>query len=186
MQVIGISNEPVQTIENFIADQGITFPVLRDNASVYGRYNIPGGQSPYPRDYIIDENGIIQMAKTEYDPGTMINIIESLLTVQVAIEDEAPVIPTAIKVYPSYPNPFNSTVTIQFELYQPDQVSIRIFDINGRLQTALIDGQTLNGGIHTYQWQTRNNTGSILASGLYIIEIATATEQHRLKTLLIK
>ena len=176
----------MHTIENFIADQGITFPVLHDNASVYGRYNIPGGQSPYPRDYIIDENGIIQMAKTEYDPGTMINIIESLLTGLVMIEDEAPVIPAVIKVYPSYPNPFNSAVTIQFELYQPDQVSIRIFDINGRLLTALIDRRVLTGGMHTYHWQPGKNTGSILASGLYIIEIATTTQQHRQKTLLIK
>lgn len=186
MQVIGISNEPIQTIENFIADQGITFPVLHDNASVYGSYNIPGSQSPYPRDYIIDKNGIIQMAKTEYDPGTMINIIESLLVGQVNTDDESSVIPAGIEVYPSYPNPFNSAVTIQFELYRPDQVSIRIIDITGRLLNTLIDEQSLASGLHTYHWQPGINTGKSLASGLYVIEIATTTEQQRLKTLLIK
>lgn len=53
--MIGISNEPVSTITKFIEDQGITFPVLHDVAGIYSKYNIPGGQSPYPRDFIMDK-----------------------------------------------------------------------------------------------------------------------------------
>tara|TARA_B100000315_G_C14595477_1_gene598847 strand:- start:14280 stop:15620 length:1341 start_codon:yes stop_codon:yes gene_type:complete len=84
--VLGISSHSINTLEDFIEDQGITFPVLHDNNGVYGQYNITGGQSPYPRDFIIDQSGIIQYADTEYDPGTMINVIESLFVNEIAIE----------------------------------------------------------------------------------------------------
>jgi len=147
---------------------------------------ITGGQSPYPRDFIIDENGFILMAKTECDPGTMINIIESILGDHVATDDKTMVIPGEIRVYPSYPNPFNSTVTMRFELFQSDQVSIRIFDINGRLQSIIMNEQIFNSGMHTYRWKAVKAGGTSLASGLYIIEITTTTFQHQQKILLIK
>ncbi|MCK5346964.1 MAG: redoxin domain-containing protein, partial [Candidatus Heimdallarchaeota archaeon] len=92
LQVIGISNEPESTILKFIEDQGITFPVLRDMTGTYSKYNIPGGQSPYPRDFIIDKHGVIQFAKTEYDPGSMITIIDELLLDNSTVSVTEPVI----------------------------------------------------------------------------------------------
>ncbi len=77
--VLGISNQSIPDLQSFIQDQGITFPVLHDVSGVYGDYNLPGGQSPYPRDFIVDQQGTLQYANTEYDPGTMTMIIESLL-----------------------------------------------------------------------------------------------------------
>jgi hypothetical protein len=77
--VLGISNQSIPEIQQFIEDQGITFPVLHDDANVYHDYNLPGGQSPYPRDFVVDQQGILQYASAEYDPGSMIMIIESLL-----------------------------------------------------------------------------------------------------------
>lgn len=52
---------------------------MHDADGTYFEYNIPGGVSPYPRDFIIDENGIVLLAKTEYESGVMINMLEDLL-----------------------------------------------------------------------------------------------------------
>jgi hypothetical protein len=38
-----------------------------------------GGQSPFPLDYIIDQEGIIRYVATEYDPEEIIQVIEELL-----------------------------------------------------------------------------------------------------------
>jgi hypothetical protein len=77
--VLGISSERIADIQDFIEDQGITFPVLHDPIFLYYEYNLPGGQSPYPRDFVVDRDGIIQYANPEFDPGGMIQVIESLL-----------------------------------------------------------------------------------------------------------
>lgn len=60
-------------------NNGLTFPLLRDTQSVYNQYYIPGGQSPYPRDIIIDREGIIQYTNNEYDGATMLLIVQQLL-----------------------------------------------------------------------------------------------------------
>ena len=77
--VVGISNLPAEVIQQFGQENGITFPLLRDTWSVYSQYYIPGGISPYPRDFIIDQNGIIQYANNEYDGATMELIVQQLL-----------------------------------------------------------------------------------------------------------
>ncbi len=46
---------------------------------MYGDYYIPGGQSPYPRDFIIDQVGIVRYANNEYDITAMIAVVESLM-----------------------------------------------------------------------------------------------------------
>ncbi|MFQ6609000.1 MAG: peroxiredoxin family protein, partial [Fidelibacterota bacterium] len=38
--VLGISNQPISTIQQFIEDQGITFPVLQDINNTYTHYNL--------------------------------------------------------------------------------------------------------------------------------------------------
>ena len=42
-------------------------------------YYLPNDGSPYPRDFIIDQNGIIQYANNEIDTAWMLSIIEDLL-----------------------------------------------------------------------------------------------------------
>ena len=76
---MGISSLPAPAIQQFGEENGLTYPLLRDVSSVYSDYSIPGGQSPYPRDFIIDGNGIIQYANNEYDAATMVLIVQQLL-----------------------------------------------------------------------------------------------------------
>ena len=61
---------------------GITFLVLNDETgTVASHYRPPegAGSSPYPLDFIVDQSGTIRYWKTEYDPVSMIGIIEELL-----------------------------------------------------------------------------------------------------------
>jgi hypothetical protein len=78
--LLGISDQPLAVILPFIEDQGVTFPILHDISGVYHDYNLPEGQSPFPRDFIVDQRGTIRYANVEYDPGAMVIEIESLLS----------------------------------------------------------------------------------------------------------
>ena len=86
--LVGISNTNNQNIiNNFIEENGLTFPILFDSGSpggvqggdTYDLYYMPNDGSPYPRDFIIDQDGIIAYANNEIDTAWMLSVIDDLL-----------------------------------------------------------------------------------------------------------
>ena len=83
--VIGISN--TMNVGNFINENSLTFPILFDPGSnggvdggnTYDLYYLPNDGSPYPRDFIVNTEGILEYANNEIDIAWMISIIEELL-----------------------------------------------------------------------------------------------------------
>ena len=65
----------------------MTFPILYDTGSpggvqggdVYDLYYMPNDGSPYPRDFIIDQDGIIAYANNEIDTAWMLSVLDDLL-----------------------------------------------------------------------------------------------------------
>ena len=88
VQMVGISNTNNQTIiSNFIEENSLTFPILYDSGSsggvqggdTYDLYYMPNDGSPYPRDFIINQEGIIAYANNEIDTEWMLSIIYDLI-----------------------------------------------------------------------------------------------------------
>ena len=86
--MLGIINTSSQNqIDNFVTENSITFPILFDPGSpggvqggdTYNDYYMPNDGSPYPRDFIIDQEGIIQYANNEIDTEWMLFVINELL-----------------------------------------------------------------------------------------------------------
>jgi len=67
-----------------------------------------------------------------------------------------------------YPNPFNPTVNIEYSLSSQQRVLIEVFDVLGRSVRKLVDGNQ-NPGEHKIIWDGKDNSGSTLASGIYLI-----------------
>lgn len=65
----------------------------------------------------------------------------------------------------SYPNPFNSKMTITYSIPQNGNVNIEIFDVLGRKITTLVDEDKLKG---TYNVEFSNNN---LSSGVYLVKL---------------
>ena len=180
-------------INTFISDQGITFPVLHDRSSVYYVYQLAGGQSPYPRDFIIDQFGTIQFASTEYDPGAMITIIERLLdSTKVKTEPKQSSAPDRFVLRQNYPNPFNPLTTVEFDLPQAANVSLVVYDLMGREVAVIVSGRRAPG-LHTAVWNGRDAKDQELTSGIYIARLlveptARAMPKHSqsIKMLLLK
>ncbi|HET9253516.1 MAG TPA: FlgD immunoglobulin-like domain containing protein [Candidatus Eisenbacteria bacterium] len=68
------------------------------------------------------------------------------------------------------PNPFNPETTIPYSLATPGRVTIRIYDIAGRLVRTLVDGPA-QAGPHAVRWNGATNEGSSTASGVYFYKI---------------
>jgi len=88
VQMVGISNTNNQNIiSDFVEENGLTFPILFDSGSsggvqggdTYDLYYMPNDGSPYPRDFIIDQGGVIAYANNEIDTEWMLSVIYDLL-----------------------------------------------------------------------------------------------------------
>ena len=88
VQMVGISNTDNQnTISNFIQENSLTFPILYDSGSPggvqvgdsYDLYYMPNDGSPYPRDFIINQEGSISYANNEIDTEWMLSVIYDLI-----------------------------------------------------------------------------------------------------------
>lgn len=80
----------------------------------------------------------------------------------------------------NYPNPFNASTTLVFQLQQPAKAKLEIFDMLGRNVASLADGQ-MSAGTHRLVW----NAGQ-MASGIYIARLTAGDQVFTRKLLLIK
>jgi len=78
--------------------------------------------------------------------------------------------PKTHKLLDNYPNPFNPTTNIVFELNKPDIISIRIYTVTGRKIKDLIQNRQFTGGRHTVTFDARE-----LASGVYMYQLQSQT-----------
>jgi hypothetical protein len=85
----------------------------------------------------------------------------------------SPEAPGSFILYPNYPNPFNPTTNIRFELQRPDHVILSIFNLLGQEVARLID-RPMEAGRFTYEFDGRTSKGAALASGLYFYRLQTS------------
>ena len=75
-------------------------------------------------------------------------------------------IPGTMSLKPNYPNPFNPSTQIEFDLTAAANVRLEVYDVNGRLVNVLAQGD-LDEGVHTVRWNGTNLAGDRVASGIY-------------------
>ena len=85
----------------------------------------------------------------------------------------------------NYPNPFNASTTITFSLPESVQTSIRIYNSTGQLLRTLFDGR-LEAGINNILWDSKDENGMVISSGLYFYRIKSGSSAISGKMLLLK
>jgi len=78
-----------------------------------------------------------------------------------------------------YPNPAKTVAHIRYELLEPSDVTIDLFTLNGRhvrefTHDDATDGDGRSPGVHVVEWNLTNESGSLIANGVYICRM-TAT-----------
>jgi len=98
---------------------------------------------------------------------------ENLLT---GVDDnEDKIIPARFELYANYPNPFNPSTTIAFDLPQAGEVSVTIFNTLGRQVRRLHQG-LYPAGRHTLKWNALDDKGCTVSSGIYVLKVTTNDE----------
>jgi len=131
------------------------------------------------------------LAQEETGKSIMRNILSYLGLAAVSIEDSKdPGIPepAAPLLGQNYPNPLNPVTTIEFFVPSSrngEMVSLKIFDIGGKLVRTLVHGN-LDAGIHRSVWKGKTDSGSSAASGVYVYRLDIGATHLTKKLVLLK
>ena len=97
-----------------------------------------------------------------------------------SVEKNIHSIPNDFSLYPNYPNPFNPATNISFRLLTDANVSLSIYDLNGKIIKTIVDGK-LNLGDHLFTWNAKN-----ISSGVYFAILSTKDFSQTQKMILLK
>jgi hypothetical protein len=134
------------------------------------------GLATVPMTVVFDREG--------YEPGQrditpaagefLVNTGDLSLAATVTGTVVTPSIPAAYRMHPNYPNPFNPSTTITFDLPVASLARIVVYNILGQ-EIATLHNAFAGAGTHTVTWSGKDNTGHSVAAGLYLVRFTALT-----------
>ena len=101
-----------------------------------------------------------------------------------SMEDEIG-LPGEIALHPNFPNPFNPSTQIAYDLAKDSNVRLEIFDLMGRNVKTLVNGKQI-AGRHMATWNATDNFGQPVSAGVYLYRLHTANKVFTRKMILMK
>ncbi|MFC1760117.1 FlgD immunoglobulin-like domain containing protein [Candidatus Neomarinimicrobiota bacterium] len=83
---------------------------------------------------------------------------------------ESSELPTVLNLISNFPNPFNPTTTIKYDISQASQVTVIIYDMLGN-EIIQLDKGVKEAGEHFLKWQGVNDFGNRVSAGTYLYRI---------------
>jgi len=100
-------------------------------------------------------------------------------------ENRASSKPSRCVLAEAYPNPFNPSTTVTWELPRAADASVRVFDVNGRQVATLADGPA-DAGLHRTMWNGLDASGYLVPAGVYIVRLEAEGAAESRKIVLVK
>ncbi len=153
----------------YLAENDIWICDISDLPNIYSvaRYNTPGWATDVAVDgeyvYISDRNSLITC---RFSPT--------------GIDDTEPIVPSSYHLAGNYPNPFNASTNISYDIPSATDVRIDIYDILGRKVETLVDSYH-QAGRHNVTWHASDKP-----SGIYLYKIQAGDFSQTRKCIMIK
>jgi len=172
------------------------FVVYRNDSSLFASATsicnlIPATNSAQTTEYSWQDSGI-QTAGSYYYWLQIVELNGSLINHgPISVEagqpagQNAPVVPLCTRLLPSYPNPFNPSTTIHYELNSPEYVSFRIYNCKGQLVATHSQNHD-SAGRYSWIFHGVDKQGRALASGIYFCVMATKADTFINKMVIAK
>ena len=127
-----------------------------------------------------DQNGDVFVTGKTTVPGSTTDILTLKYSTVSGIDpvNNTPV--NGFRLYDNYPNPFNPSTTIKFEIPDKSFVTLKIFDVNGRVVAEPVK-ETLQAGLYEYKFKAED-----LPSGVYMYNLITERFALTKRMMLIK
>jgi hypothetical protein len=105
--------------------------------------------------------------------------------VEIVIEGADNIIPLVTELRGNYPNPFNPTTTISYDLAKSGDVNIEVYNVKGQLVKTLVNGYQ-EAAAHSVVWNGKDNSERSVASGVYFYKMQTSDYKSINKMILMK
>lgn len=93
--------------------------------------------------------------------------------------------PLRFALHENVPNPFNAETLIRFDLPDAALASLDVFNALGQKVRTLVQGR-LDAGSHQLRWDSRDESGSTLASGVYFYRLVAGKRVQTQRMMLVK
>jgi Peptidase family C25/Propeptide_C25/FlgD Ig-like domain len=110
--------------------------------------------------------------------------VNTHLTVVAVNEDENDIQETT-KLLGNFPNPFNPSTQIKFNLAEDSFTELTIYNTKGQKVRTLLQ-EPLTAGLHDINWNGRNEQNRAVSSGVYYLKLKTSNTKLTQKLLLLK
>lgn len=104
---------------------------------------------------------------------------------ETAVSREESAVPAGYALHANYPNPFNQSTTLSFDLPRQESVVVEVLDLLGR-RIALICQDVKPAGRYRLQWNGADRMGRALPSGLYWARLSAGSFSQTIKMMLLR
>lgn len=192
LRISNVGNGPATGLGITLEDASGGVNIL-EGFSEFGDLPPTGGTGVYTGSFEVDISGKIEPGNWfyflfEYDDDCSQSKSDGI---EFMGSDDPARYPTAapasrpFKLSQNEPNPFNPRTRIEFELSQPDEIELQIFDLRGRQIRQLAAG-SYPAGPHELIWNGRDDAGRIVAGGTYYYRLQTSSDEQVRKMVLLK
>ncbi|UCF62717.1 MAG: 5'-nucleotidase C-terminal domain-containing protein [bacterium] len=139
-----------------------------------------------PRNIVYDSLSVIQIVKEYVEQFDTLNFLSSghnLLPIEAGNPGDQLI--SQIELLPNYPNPFNPETTIPIRLPSRSEAELLVYNCLGQKIYALHEG-ILPAGYHEFHWQSVDDRGCQVGSGIYFVVLKTTQQQYTRKLILMR
>ncbi|MBN1755484.1 T9SS type A sorting domain-containing protein, partial [bacterium] len=90
-----------------------------------------------------------------------------------------------LTLYQATPNPFARFTTIKYAMPQAGRVSLKVYNLSGRVVNTILDDQ-VESGIHSVMWDGKDSNGQKVPAGVYFYQLRTGNTNATQKTIMIR
>jgi hypothetical protein len=94
-------------------------------------------------------------------------------------------LPSSTWLHPNYPNPFNPTTTVRYELSRPGHTRLIILNMLGQRIRTLVDRHQ-DSGAYRVIWDGKSELGIDVSSGVYLLLLESGSIFHTQKMILVR
>jgi len=171
-------------------EDSVWFETVMINLSSWGL------STPGSTDLIVDDSGYVWLA-FDAKIGSQKDVF--LAKIQPSSAEDSSIVgierldssgrelPKLYILHQNYPNPFNTNTTIRFDLPEPNDININIYDILGNKIWSLESRNvSYSAGSHSIIWNGTNKQGLPVSTGVYIIQLKSSRFTAMKKAILLK